>query len=66
MLSVTIDLLIISPGFLQRAPIDKASTLVERILSAHGSRRVLSYFEAGCANSHDSVQHVSKCKPGRI
>lgn len=47
-------------GFLQRAPIDKASTLVERILSVHGSRRVLSYFEAGCANSHDSVQHVSK------
>ncbi|XP_057797095.1 uncharacterized protein LOC131013101 isoform X2 [Salvia miltiorrhiza] len=47
-------------GFLGRAPIDKTSTLVERIINAHGSRRVLSYFEAGCANSHDRVQNVSK------
>lgn len=49
-------------GFLQRAPIDKVSTLMERIISVHGSRRVLSYFEAGCVNSHDSVQHVSKLR----
>ncbi|KAH6806393.1 hypothetical protein C2S51_031224 [Perilla frutescens var. frutescens] len=49
-------------GFLRRAPIDKTSTLVERIINAHGTRRVLSYFEAGCANSHDRVQNVSKSK----
>ncbi|KAL1542461.1 hypothetical protein AAHA92_26556 [Salvia divinorum] len=47
-------------GFLGRPPIDKTSTLVERIINAHGSRRVLSYFEAGCANNHDRVQNVSK------
>lgn len=47
-------------GLLGRAPIDKTSTLVERIIDAHGSRRVLAYFEAGCANSHDRVQNVSK------
>ncbi|KAK6137968.1 hypothetical protein DH2020_028289 [Rehmannia glutinosa] len=49
-------------GFLGRSPIDKTSTLVERIIKAHGSRRVLSYVEAGCVNSHDSVQNVSKSK----
>ncbi|KAL8517990.1 hypothetical protein ACS0TY_009329 [Phlomoides rotata] len=47
-------------GFLQRPPIDKTSTLVDRIIKAHGSRRVLSYVEAGCMNSHDSSQNVSK------
>ncbi|KAL8518024.1 hypothetical protein ACS0TY_009351 [Phlomoides rotata] len=49
-------------GFLERPPIDKTSTLVDRIIKAHGSRRVFSYVEAGCMNSHDSSQNVSKCK----
>ncbi|GFP82844.1 hypothetical protein PHJA_000427500 [Phtheirospermum japonicum] len=49
-------------GFLGRPPVDKTSTLVERIIKAHGSRRVLSYVEAGWVNSHDSVQNVSKSK----
>ncbi|KAG6402283.1 hypothetical protein SASPL_139161 [Salvia splendens] len=49
-------------GFLRRPPIDKTSTLVERIINAHGSRRFLSYFQAGCAHNHDRVQNVSKCK----
>ncbi|KAG6404642.1 hypothetical protein SASPL_136894 [Salvia splendens] len=40
-------------GFLRRPPIDKTSTLVERILNAHRTRRFLSYFEAGCANNLD-------------
>lgn len=47
-------------GFLGRPPIDKISTLVESIIEAHGSRRVLSYVEAGCINSYDSSQNVSK------
>ncbi|XP_042015167.1 uncharacterized protein LOC121763257 isoform X2 [Salvia splendens] len=47
-------------GFLRRPPIDKTSTLVERIINAHGSRRFLSYFQAGCAHNHDRVQNVSK------
>ncbi|KAL0297851.1 UNVERIFIED_CONTAM: hypothetical protein Scaly_3081100, partial [Sesamum calycinum] len=47
-------------GFLVRPPIDKTSSLVERIIKAHGSTRVLSYVEAGCLNTHDSVQNVSK------
>ncbi|KAI3470467.1 hypothetical protein Pfo_027130 [Paulownia fortunei] len=47
-------------GFLGRPPINKTSTMVERIIKAHGSRRVLSYVEAGCVNTHDSVQNVSK------
>ncbi|XP_042011560.1 uncharacterized protein LOC121760027 [Salvia splendens] len=47
-------------GFLRRPPIDKTSTLVERILNAHRTRRFLSYFEAGCANNLDRVQNVSK------
>ncbi|KAL6527116.1 hypothetical protein OROGR_016206 [Orobanche gracilis] len=49
-------------GFLRRPPIDMTSTMVERIIKAHGSRRVLSYAEAGWVNSHDSVQNVSKSK----
>ncbi|KAL6578065.1 hypothetical protein OROMI_010393 [Orobanche minor] len=47
-------------GFLRRPPIDKTSTMVERIIKAHGSRRFLSYAEAGWVNSHDSAQNVSK------
>lgn len=49
-------------GFLGRPPINKTSTLVESIIKAHGSKRVLSYVEAGCVNTHDSVRNVSKCK----
>ncbi|KAL7109430.1 hypothetical protein ACP275_06G174600 [Erythranthe tilingii] len=49
-------------GFLGRPSFDKTSTLVERIVKTHGSSRVLSYVEAGCVNSHDSVQNVSKLR----
>ncbi|XP_047955182.1 uncharacterized protein LOC125201207 [Salvia hispanica] len=47
-------------GFLRRPPIDTTSALVERILNAHRTRRVQSYFQAGCANNHDRVQNVRK------
>ncbi|GER53256.1 chromodomain-helicase-DNA-binding protein 7 [Striga asiatica] len=47
-------------GFLGRPSISKTSPLVEHIVEAHGSRRILSYVESGCVNSHDSVQNVSK------
>ncbi|XP_059642444.1 uncharacterized protein LOC132284357 isoform X2 [Cornus florida] len=47
--------------FLQRPPIKKTtSELVERIIEANETKRVLSYFEAGCVNTHDSVQNISK------
>ncbi|CAA0825210.1 Unknown protein [Striga hermonthica] len=47
-------------GFLRRPSIDKTSTLVERIIKTHDSRRILSYVESGCVNCHDCVQNVSK------
>ncbi|KAG6431432.1 hypothetical protein SASPL_109511 [Salvia splendens] len=45
---------------LGRPPIDKTSTLVERNVNAHGSRKVMSYFEAVFSNNHDRVQNVGK------
>ncbi|KZV37379.1 hypothetical protein F511_01247 [Dorcoceras hygrometricum] len=47
-------------GFLQRPPVKKTSTLVESIIKAHGTKRFLSYVEAGCKNIHDDVQNVGK------
>ncbi|XP_073127097.1 uncharacterized protein [Henckelia pumila] len=47
-------------GFLQRPPVEKTSKLIEGIIKAHGTKRFLSYVEAGCKNTHDNVQNVSK------
>ncbi|KAL3645613.1 hypothetical protein CASFOL_010793 [Castilleja foliolosa] len=47
-------------GFLRRPPVDKPSPLVERIIKAHGSSKVIAYVEAGWVNSYDSQQNVSK------
>ncbi|KAL0403475.1 UNVERIFIED_CONTAM: hypothetical protein Sradi_1988300 [Sesamum radiatum] len=60
--TLIIDLPTSCSGFLVRPPVDKTSSLVERIIKAHGSTRLLSYVEAGCVNTHDSVQNVSKSK----
>lgn len=46
---------------LRRPPVNVNSELVEKILKANESRRVLSYIEAGCINVHDSVQSMSNC-----
>ncbi|KAL3810492.1 hypothetical protein ACJIZ3_000016 [Penstemon smallii] len=54
-------------GFIGRPPIDKTSTLVKGIIKAHGTKRLLSYVEAGSLNSHDTIQNASKlhtCHPG--
>ncbi|XP_051135350.1 uncharacterized protein LOC127254332 [Andrographis paniculata] len=47
-------------GFLGRPPINKTSALADRIIKSHGSKWLLSYTEAGCMNSEDSAQNVSK------
>ncbi|XP_073304887.1 uncharacterized protein [Primulina huaijiensis] len=47
-------------GFLRRPPVEKTSTLFESIIKAHGTKRFLSYVEAGCKNIHDNVQNMSK------
>lgn len=47
-------------GFLGRPPISKTSVLVHQIIQSHGGKRLLSYVEGGCMNTHDSAQSVSK------
>ncbi|GER45125.1 major surface glycoprotein G [Striga asiatica] len=46
--------------FLRQPSINKTSKLVERIIKAHDSRRILSYVESGYVNCHNCVQNVSK------
>ena len=36
--------------------------MVENIIKANETKRVKSYFEAGCINTDHGVQSVSKCK----
>lgn len=48
--------------FLRRPPINKTSELVEKIIKSNDTKRVKSYVEAGCINSHDGMQNVSKCE----
>ena len=48
--------------YLRRPPIDRTSKLVENIIKANETKRVKSYFEAGCINTHDGVHSISKCK----
>lgn len=45
---------------LRRPPIDRTSELVENIIKANETKRVKSYFEAGCINTDHGVQSVSK------
>ncbi|XP_031384725.1 uncharacterized protein LOC116198661 isoform X2 [Punica granatum] len=47
---------------LRRPPVNRNSELVEKIIKANESKRVLSYFEAGCINVHDSVQSMSNLR----
>ncbi|KAL0012391.1 hypothetical protein SO802_007499, partial [Lithocarpus litseifolius] len=46
--------------YLQRPPIDRTSKLVENIIKANETKRVKSYFEAGCISTHDGVHSISK------
>ncbi|KAL1144424.1 hypothetical protein V6Z11_A11G230300 [Gossypium hirsutum] len=46
--------------FLRRPPIKKTSKLIENILKANETKRLNSYLEAGCINSHDRVENTSK------
>nr|KJB44067.1 hypothetical protein B456_007G232600 [Gossypium raimondii] len=46
--------------FLLRPPIKKTSKLIENILKANETKRLKSYLEAGCINSHDRVENTSK------
>ncbi|KAK3211077.1 hypothetical protein Dsin_015783 [Dipteronia sinensis] len=46
--------------FLRRPPINAKSELIQNILKANETKRVKSYFEAGCLNIHDSVENMSK------
>ncbi|KAK4585000.1 hypothetical protein RGQ29_022609 [Quercus rubra] len=46
--------------YLRRPPIDRTSKLVENIIKANETKRVKSYFEAGCINTHDGVHSISK------
>ncbi|PSR87871.1 DNA double-strand break repair Rad50 ATPase [Actinidia chinensis var. chinensis] len=46
--------------FLRQPPINKTSKLVNSVIRANETERVLKYFEAGCVNTHDSVQNISK------
>uniref|UniRef100_A0A2N9IBK0 DUF7795 domain-containing protein n=1 Tax=Fagus sylvatica TaxID=28930 RepID=A0A2N9IBK0_FAGSY len=47
---------------LRRPLIDRTSELVENIIKANETKRVKSYFEAGCINTDHGVQSVSKSK----
>ncbi|XWS45069.1 hypothetical protein CRYUN_Cryun15aG0105000 [Craigia yunnanensis] len=48
--------------FLQRPPINKTSKLIENIIKANETKRLKSYLEAGCINSHDRVQNMCNFK----
>ncbi|OMP01698.1 hypothetical protein COLO4_11665 [Corchorus olitorius] len=45
---------------LQRPPINKTSKLIESIIKANETKRLKSYLEAGCVNSHDRVTNMNK------
>ncbi|KAL4360687.1 hypothetical protein GQ457_04G033860 [Hibiscus cannabinus] len=46
--------------FIRRPPINETSKLIENILKANETKRLKSYLEAGCINSHDRVHNTSK------
>ncbi|XP_062110867.1 uncharacterized protein LOC133822514 isoform X2 [Humulus lupulus] len=46
--------------FLRRPPIDKTSELIKNIINNNDTKSVRSYLEAGCINTHDGVQNISK------
>ncbi|XWS29638.1 hypothetical protein CRYUN_Cryun24cG0046600 [Craigia yunnanensis] len=46
--------------FLRRPPINKTSMLIENIIKANETKRLKSYLAAGCINSHDSAENMSK------
>ncbi|KAK9284964.1 hypothetical protein L1049_024146 [Liquidambar formosana] len=46
--------------FLRRPPIDKTSELIKSIIKTNETKRVKSYVEARCINTHDGVQNISK------
>ncbi|KAH7520378.1 hypothetical protein FEM48_Zijuj08G0137600 [Ziziphus jujuba var. spinosa] len=46
--------------FLRRPPIDNTSGLIKSVIKANQTKRIQSYLEAGCRNTHDGVQNVSK------
>ncbi|WCJ42667.1 hypothetical protein M5689_023461 [Euphorbia peplus] len=46
--------------FLRRPPISSKSELTEKILKANETERVKSYMVAGCVNTHDRVQNITK------
>ncbi|KAM7499135.1 hypothetical protein LguiA_023549 [Lonicera macranthoides] len=48
--------------FIRRPSIEKTSKLVEDIIKANESRRLLSYVEGGCINALDSVENLNKSK----
>ncbi|XP_065874375.1 uncharacterized protein [Euphorbia lathyris] len=46
--------------FLRRPPVNRKSELTDNVIKANETERVKSYFVAGCVNTHDRVQNVSK------
>ncbi|XP_017231168.1 uncharacterized protein LOC108205672 isoform X2 [Daucus carota subsp. sativus] len=55
--------------FLRKPSIAKSSNLVESIIKANATRRVSSYVEAGCVNTHNRVQNMNKlhtCQVGLL
>lgn len=55
-------LLFINSVFLRKPPVNTASKLIERVVEANSTRRLLSYVEAGCVNTHDRIQNMKKCE----
>ncbi|CAI9090966.1 OLC1v1025866C1 [Oldenlandia corymbosa var. corymbosa] len=48
--------------FLRRPPLNLKSELIGQIIKANQSKRLSSYLEAGCVNTHDSKQNISKLR----
>ncbi|XVE83003.1 hypothetical protein DITRI_Ditri16bG0051500 [Diplodiscus trichospermus] len=48
--------------FIRRPPINKTSKLIENLIKANETKGLKSYLEAGCINSHDRVQNMSKLR----
>ncbi|KAK9949269.1 hypothetical protein M0R45_004802 [Rubus argutus] len=46
--------------FLRRPPIDKTSELVKNLIQSNETKRVKSYIEAGCINTDDGRQNLTK------
>ncbi|XAR64298.1 hypothetical protein NMG60_11024579 [Bertholletia excelsa] len=46
--------------FLRRPPINNTSDLVNQIIAANKTKRVLKYFEAGCKNAYEGMQNINK------